>query len=433
MPTLHIGIDDTDSKEGMCTTYVGARIYIDLVNIGLRPIKRPQLIRLNPNCPYKTRGNAAIALRFEIGSRDLSTIKNRVVELVKSMSMLNSKDTEPGVAFYLGDSIPNILKEFSLEAVRRIVKLDEAYKVAREIGAEIYAIKGERGVIGALAAIGMYEIDRRTYELLAYRRRENWGTFRMIDKDSVIEMDRITSPWTFDNFDYESYEVRIAPHTPCPVLLGIRSIDSDIAFYAYSVLRIKEDVELTLLFETNQATDMHLEKKRICEISEDTSVIIEGRILDLPRTEKGGHVFFTLDDGTGTIQCAAFEPTKSFRKIIRSLRPGDLVRVYGGVKRKEGFPLTVNLEKIDIIELSRSYKVIPPLCSCGKRMKSVGHGKGYKCPSCGNRADRGEEILEDRSISPGSYEVPASARRHLTRPLSIERLVKAYNLIEKSA
>lgn len=58
---LHIGLDDTDSPNGMCTTYLGALLYRELSRFG-EPVDLPKLIRLNPNIPYKTRGNGAVSL-----------------------------------------------------------------------------------------------------------------------------------------------------------------------------------------------------------------------------------------------------------------------------------------------------------------------------------------------------------------------------------
>ncbi|MCL7394983.1 MAG: tRNA(Ile)(2)-agmatinylcytidine synthase [Thaumarchaeota archaeon] len=423
--TLHIGIDDTDSKKAMCTTYVAAIIYEDLLKMGLTPVKRPQLIRLNPNCPYKTRGNAAVALRFAVNSGKLDNVRKTVLDRVYELAELECEGTEPGVAFYVGEEIPDKLRDFSMTVVRRMVSVEDAFSVASDVGAELYALKGRRGVVGALAAIGMDKIPRKTYELIAYRVKQNWGTLRRVDEDSVIKMDSMTSPWTFDNFDYETKESRITPHTPCPVLLGIRSLDPDMAFYAFSILRILEPMERVLLFETNQATDLHIQEVRISDIEENTSVSVEGIVADLPKVVPGGHVFFTLKDETGVIQCAAFEPTKSFRNVVRALRPGDRVRVYGGVKSKPGMPLTINLEKIHVISLAKYVRALPPSCNvCGKKMKSMGQNKGYRCPKCGNKLPEDSRVLveEQRALTPGVYEVPPSARRHLSRPLSLEEL-----------
>src|SRR2546425_12763398 len=63
---LWIGVDDTDSLQGMCTTFLAAEIVRELTEdydlIGL-----PRLVRLNPTVPWKTRGNGAICLRFGRG------------------------------------------------------------------------------------------------------------------------------------------------------------------------------------------------------------------------------------------------------------------------------------------------------------------------------------------------------------------------------
>jgi tRNA(Ile2)-agmatinylcytidine synthase len=50
-------------------------------------------------------------------------------------------------------------------------------------------------------------------------------------------------------------------------------------------------------------------------------------------------------------------------------------------------------------------------------MTSDGKGKGYKCKKCGARA-KDPEIKEiSRTLKPGWYEVPPTARRHLAKPL----------------
>lgn len=425
MVTLHVGIDDTDSKKAMCTTYVAAIVFEDLLKMGLTPVVRPQLIRLNPNCPYKTRGNAAVALRFSVDPEKLERAKKVVLDRVCELAELECDGTEPGVAFYVGDEIPERLRSFSVTIVRRMVTVEDALRVASEVGAELHALKGRKGIVGALAAVGMDKILRKTYELIAYRVKHNWGTFRRVDDSSVISMDLMTSPWTFDNFDYETNESRITPHTPCPVLLGIRSLDPTMTFYAFSILKILEPVERVLLFETNQATDMHIEEVKVAEIEGDMSVSVEGVVVDLPRVMSGGHVFFTLKDETGIIRCAAFEPTKSFRNVVRALRPGDRIKAYGGVKFKPGMPLTINLEKMYVISLARSTHVLPPSCDvCGKKMKSLGQNKGYRCPRCGKRLpeDSGVLVEEQRTLTPGVYAVPPSARRHLSKPLLLEDL-----------
>ncbi len=127
-------------------------------------------------------------------------------------------------------------------------------------------------------------------------------------------------------------------------------------------------------------------------------------------------LFFKIKDETGKIDCAAYEPTKEFRHIIRDLIVGDMLVVYGGVREK---PLTVNLEKIFVKNLEEKFvKVENPVCpKCGKHMKSKGKGQGYKCIKCRTKSDKPIIEKQERMINTGFYEVPVCARRHLSKPL----------------
>src|SRR5213594_5139555 len=62
-----IGVDDTDTLHGMCTTFLLTEIVRDLTE-DLDLIGYPRLVRLNPNIPWKTRGNGAVCIRVGNGS-----------------------------------------------------------------------------------------------------------------------------------------------------------------------------------------------------------------------------------------------------------------------------------------------------------------------------------------------------------------------------
>ena len=64
---LHVGIDDTDSLDGGCTTWVALRVIEELLP-DFDLIGSPRLVRLNPDVPWKTRGNGAVALAFGRGA-----------------------------------------------------------------------------------------------------------------------------------------------------------------------------------------------------------------------------------------------------------------------------------------------------------------------------------------------------------------------------
>ena len=69
--SMFLGLDDTDSPDGMCTTYLGALIAEALEKQGC-VIKNMRLIRLNPNVPWKTRGNASVCIEFD-GSAEIAS------------------------------------------------------------------------------------------------------------------------------------------------------------------------------------------------------------------------------------------------------------------------------------------------------------------------------------------------------------------------
>ena len=48
---MRLGIDDTDSPTGMCTTYIGAVLARRLARSGM-PVGQARLVRLNPNVPW---------------------------------------------------------------------------------------------------------------------------------------------------------------------------------------------------------------------------------------------------------------------------------------------------------------------------------------------------------------------------------------------
>lgn len=417
MNLLYVGIDDTDSPEGMCTTYITFVIINKLKSFGLNIIDYPKLIRLNPFARFKTRGNGAVSFKIPYNTNEeLNKIKKIIIETVSSDAMIEHENTNPGIVFYEttdDQDIDSRLKKFTYNAIYEIITIKEAEKLAKEIGCEFHQIKKGRGIIGSLAAIGSQLTDK-TYELLAYRIPENYGTPRKVNADSVIKMNKETYPKTFDNLD-EGY-MAITPHTPCPVLYGIRGENPEIVKKAHKIVEFNEDIEGYCIYETNQHTDMHIQNAEfIKDLKKNACYKIKATVDETPRNIEGGHYFFNLKDETGIIECAAYEPTKNFRETIRMLRKGDIVTIYGGIGSHD----TLNIEKIKIHSLAEDYILSNPICECGHRMKSAGKNKGFKCPSCGLKLRDDTKIKTPipRELKTGFYEVPPSARRHLSKQI----------------
>jgi tRNA(Ile2)-agmatinylcytidine synthase len=399
-------------------------------------IGHPRLVRLNPNIPWKTRGNGALSLRIgkkggvvkqkigemngvdvfsspaftrELDEHETNDIYHMIHEILGQQARTEDDNTNPG--FVMMPTPPD--RALYENAVTRIVPLEETLAALHAHHALFEGYKNQRGLIGATAAVAWVPQDR-TFEVIAYRKKERWGTKRSVDPASVKTMDSMV-PSTFDNYDYQHKHNRITPNSPCPILFGIRGDDAEDLMTAVTMIQ-SEPVDSWILFESNQGTDDHLQRKMVHQIKPYESVIIEGQVNKNPWTIQGGHVLFTLADGTGTIPCAAYEPTKEFRRIIRELHLGDTVEVYGGVRDQ---PLTVNLEKINIKHLAvvRTKRENPICPVCGKHMKSKGTDQGYKCMKCKTTSNQPLVREQPRSIAPGFYEVPVCARRHLSKPL----------------
>jgi tRNA(Ile2)-agmatinylcytidine synthase len=417
---LHIGIDDTDSKKGGCTTYIAARLVEQFSQIGAKFRDYPNIIRLNPNIPYKTRGNAAVAFRLSINQATYDTVQETVLRCVEQNSRLGDLGTDPAVVFLKGN--PNTkIQAVARKALSDIVSLKEAIRALH--GAELRAVcyGTGLGLVGALAAVGQNMSGDHTYELIAYRERWNCGTTRHIDPESVKRMDQLTTPYTFNNYDSANRRILIAPHGPDPVLLGIRGESALDVLNAFHLLRLREPVERWVIFRTNHATDAHFEYADDDIVRFDRPVKLAGIVLDKPQRIAGGHVIFTLKHRSGAVKCAAFEPTGRFKEVAAKLVPGDKVTVFGGVRKRSNLPPTINLEKLIVRYLAPETALQNPICpQCGKHMKSAGRFQGFRCVRCHLNSPHAAkcEVIRSRSVLTGLYLPDKKAHRHLTKPIS---------------
>lgn len=419
--TMHIGLDDTDSPRKGCTTYVAALLVEKLQRLEAEFIDYPNLVRLNPNVPWKTRGNGALCLRMKYNESDEDEIKETVVGTVEEHADFDYEGTDPGVVFFEGTRIPKEVKTFSKNAITGIVNLDDALKLLKRFKAEAVGFKKCRGIIGALAAVGETLQGDYTFEILAYRIPENYGLKRRVDESSIVEMDKATAPYTFNNVDEEKERVIITPRGPDPILLGIRGETPEILKKAFEMVKPLEPVERWVIFRTNQGTDAHLKRvKQLSQIKPYNPVITRGTIVENPKIIPRRHVIFSIKDESAHVDCAAYEPTGVLRKAARKLIAGDNIEVYGGVRApSQSHPLTINLEKIRLLKLAPKIVYHNPVCpKCGKRLKSMGRNKGFRCEKCGSRyTDLGKiEVKMEREIRKSLYMTSTRSQRHLTKP-----------------
>jgi len=414
-------LDDTDSPNGGCTTYIAALLVSRLQKLGAEFVDYPNLVRLNPNVPWKTRGNGAINLRLELDERLEGTIKKAVLDAVERYAEFQCENTNPGVVFHIGQ-VSQTLKRFSRRVIQEVVTLEEAEALINEHCSTAIGFKNRRGLIGAIAAIGETLEGDFTYEFLAYRTSENRGKARWIDIDSIVKMDEVTRGETFNNFDHEAKRPLIAPHGPDPVLFGIRGESADWVHSAGMMIKTDEPIERWVIFRTNQGTDAHIKRlSKLSDLKSYNPVVVVGEVANSPRTIPGGHVIFSIKDETGDADCAAYEPTGGFRNVVRRLIPGDRTKTHGGVRPIEKERnITINLEKLEILQLAPDMQLVNPSCvECSGSMESMGRGKGYRCRKCGFRDGSLRKLLIEkrRKIVPGLYLPTPRAQRHLTKPL----------------
>ena len=417
MTRYHVGIDCTDSATlGMCTTYLGAVL---LERLKLNCAYHPELIRLNPNIPWKTRGNGAVCLRLEGEGGIREDIFRISEQAVTELSVFEDPQTNPGLVVLEGD-IPKTVNGFYHRALHEVLDTREALRLAGNSNALFRGWKNKRGLIGALAAVGA-ELTDTTYEVIVYRSGEDKGP-KVVDEASIIKA-ALEHPSTFFNVSRDG-KVLCIPRSPCPVLFGIRGMDPKEALAMASKVEA-EGVERWVLWATNQHTDAHIEEiPDVRSIRDHSSIKMVATVSSTPTYERGSHLFFHVrDDGGDPIRCGAYEPTKGFRKALSDLIPGDRIRIFGGVRPSDDHNTRViNLEKVEV--LSPAQKVIssnPPCPRCGAKMGSMGSGQPLRCKRC-RHIDPSLAILEtsvDREIRAGMIEPPEDAWRHLFKPSSL--------------
>jgi methanogenesis imperfect marker protein 11 len=147
---LIVGVDDTDSPEGGATWSLSNELANQLENQGFADYLSHTITQLYTKNPWKTTNCVSIALT-------LATEPTREQLLLKTIQQQLSEQTKSpntAIALYRGVEPPQAIREYALQTKMRIVQIDDARVVARENNIHLIPITGERGVIGALAALG---------------------------------------------------------------------------------------------------------------------------------------------------------------------------------------------------------------------------------------------------------------------------------------
>lgn len=342
-----VGLDDTDSSRGYCTTYLAYRIAVDL-RPDVTVLPYPRLVRLNPNIPFKTRGNAAVCLRIEAEDPALAfeLISSKVEELSDVGGGANS-----GMAFLEHPAPPGLFAPLYHDALCGVVNPHRARRLLKDAGARSFELGNGMGLVGAASSLGFDERFDHTFELISYRREDSWGTTRQLDSSSVRAMDSRMFPHLFNNYDYQKRKVLISPHGPDPVFAGVRGDSPSSVIRAFDMLGYDEALEGHMVYVSNQHTDAHL--YRPLDWKAYSAGWFEGTVEGVS-VGKGGHAYLTIREGGLLHPVAAYEPTGDLTRTVRRLKEGDRVRAFGGVRRGTSLhPKILNLEKLEVISSRR--------------------------------------------------------------------------------
>ena len=145
-------------------------------------IDYPLLIRLNPNVPWKTRGNGALCLRFTHPPIFEQEIKDTALALWEKNSAVKEKGTDPGIVFFGRKEIPEEFTAFSKKAETSIVTLKEALSLIKKFGGEACGLNTCQGHHRRLGSHRRNPRCDHTYELIAYRTPQIWGIKRQVDR-----------------------------------------------------------------------------------------------------------------------------------------------------------------------------------------------------------------------------------------------------------
>ncbi len=431
MKHLLIGLDDIDSYSGGCTTHFATYILEKTLELGGYLTDYPRLIRLNPDTPWRTRGNGAVALEVVLPDRHVSYLLDWLERALHKYILLNDglrPGTQPGIIILDGNSLNRSLYRrlyiFSSKALYKIISFEELDNILNSLGNSILksiSPYGKRGLIGSLAAIGNFLPFDHTYELIVYRKLSERGKERDIDLYPDIEME---DEYSFAHVDLETNKALWTPHGPDPVIIGIRGDRVSKVLGIFNRIEKYLSYDRWVIYVTNQGTNEHF-KQLLYNKQEGRDPFNQYlgvfEMLSHPIRDVGGHIHVYGKMNNDTVEVMVYEPSSRLREIIEKLKPSDRV-ILGGVFKfsRDATDLMFNTQVVYFgsTPLSRDTLVKPICPKCGSKMESLGRGSGYHCEKCKYHIKEPHTSKIYRSLwVPHLSLPPYRSIRHISKPL----------------
>ena len=363
-----LGLDDTDSLGGGCTTHLFDALLSELPENVV--CGEPRLVRLWPFAQRRTRGNAALAV--ELSTVDVEGLlghldafwNERILPLKGkrspgSRSPREQVESSPGMVWF--EKQPN--PAFYWEAVRRHVEHLEVPQPSR--------IWGEHGVVGAAAAVS-WPAETVTWEAIAWRKPTQPVTAALtktyLRKLMAGKTSYFLATRRWDGVDCSSWA--------SPVLFGVRSLTQKAATAACKAILDAPGTEPCAswrVFCTNQASGDHLAETYRGQVR-STSLHAERKHVQVSTT---------------TFEMVSFAEGGPVNSLARWLKEGDEIEAKGLVHPNG----TLHVEQLLLVRAVARRKHRPLCQKCNVRTKSMGSNQGVRCPLCKARfADTWDEV-----------------------------------------
>ena len=152
MEKIVLGLDDTDTKDEGATWTMAHNMGMELAKFGFKYIDHV-IVQLYPHNPHKTQNCVSVALTFAVKPGEKNKLIEKAIKILKEKTL----SQKTAIAVLEGINIPLTLREYAERTKKSMIDVDEAEKVANELGIELIEITGSQGKIGALAALGLYD------------------------------------------------------------------------------------------------------------------------------------------------------------------------------------------------------------------------------------------------------------------------------------
>lgn len=148
-----VSVDDTDTPdEG--ATYSLVHNIADKINCAEMRYFTHVNAQLFPGTPHKTKNCMSTAVSFLCKPG----MKNTIADVFKEKLKKYTLSEHTGMVIYSGVLIPEKVYDYGIRAKEGLIShVGEALKIAEDNNVDAYEITGKRGIIGALAGLGLHD------------------------------------------------------------------------------------------------------------------------------------------------------------------------------------------------------------------------------------------------------------------------------------